>query len=123
MAEVFCASINGAQWLPQMCRHGSESASPAAIAGNFEPPQRKSTLPAMPALGPAQMILGKSKRWHGGQCTLALRRLKIAGNGSRACAFAPVAAHLREPLGPVNGRAEYLSHRRRPPGQALQGCG
>src|SRR5450759_1453952 len=54
MAEVFCASINGAQWLPQMCRRGSESASPAAIAGNFEPPQRKSTLPAMPALGLAQ---------------------------------------------------------------------
>src|SRR5450756_2342851 len=51
MAEVFCASINGAQWLPQMCRRGSESASPAAIAGNFEPPQRKSTLPAMPSLG------------------------------------------------------------------------
>jgi two-component system sensor histidine kinase RegB len=37
-----------------MCRRGSESASPAAIAGNFEPPQRKSTLPAMPALGLAQ---------------------------------------------------------------------
>src|SRR5471030_2222154 len=37
-----------------MCRRGGESASPAAIAGNFEPPQRKGTLPAMPALGLAQ---------------------------------------------------------------------
>jgi hypothetical protein len=46
------------------------------------------------------MILGTSKRGHGGQCTLALRRLKIAGKGQQGLRFRPRGGTSAGAIGP-----------------------